>query len=213
MLGDCELMMQVAGGDVQAFEVLVNRHRDRVRDFVYRLCWDWEEAADCAQEAFIRLWRRRAEYVPRTQFTTYLYTIARSCWLDHRRRRDSRPRTIPLDAQIGPAAERLLAEMIQRAEPTVEAVLRRYEVHQIRQALARLPDAQRSVFILSHFEDLRYAQPHGASPFAGNTWLKGGLLPEQKESAAPTTNFIPDRWVLKPSMKSARSIWVIPGNA
>ena len=158
MSHDCELMIQVSGGDVAAFDVLFNRHRERVCNFIYRLCWDWEEAADCTQEAFTRLWLRRADYVPRSQFTTYLYTIARSCWLDHRRRRNSRPRTTPLEAQIGPAAERLLAQMIEQAEPTVQAVLRRYELHRIRQALAFLPESQRIVFILSHLEGLRYAQ-------------------------------------------------------
>ena len=151
-------MVQAASGDLQAFESLVVRHRGRLEAFSYRLCWDWEEASDCAQEVFVRLWLGRATYQPRAKFTTYLYTIARNCWIDRRRRSKRQPHTTPLEEQIGPSARTVLRQIIDHTNSPENVVLRRYEMFQIRRAITQLSEEQRLVFTLAHFEELHYAE-------------------------------------------------------
>lgn len=158
MQSDCDLMVQTSAGDLRAFETLVERHRDRLQGFLYRLCWNWEEASDCAQETFVRLWLARRNYRPQAKFTTYLYTIARRCWLDRTRRRRCRPQTISLEEQIGAGAQSLMRRMIEHAESPENVVLRRYEMFRIRRAIGQLPEDQRLVFTLAHFEDVPYAE-------------------------------------------------------
>jgi len=158
MTSDCDLMVMVRAGDEQAFDVLVERYRARLQAFAYRLCCDREEAADLAQEILVRLWLGRAAYAPQTKFTTYLYTIAYNCCIDCSRRRRARPRTTPLEEQIGPAARLALQRMLSRSDVPDEVLLQRYEMHRIRSAVLRLAQEHRVVFILAHFEDLRYAQ-------------------------------------------------------
>jgi RNA polymerase sigma-70 factor, ECF subfamily len=158
MDSDTDLMLRVQQGDVDAFAVLVARHRQRLQRFMRRLCWNPEEAEDYAQEALARLWIRRAQYHPGTHFTTYLYTIARNCWLDCKRRERVRPRSVPLEAQLGPRARAELERMVAEAEPVTETVLWRYQLHKIRAAIAALPEGQRLVLILGHYEGLPYEQ-------------------------------------------------------
>ncbi len=158
MTSDSDLMAQVSAGDERAFEILVERHRDRLQAFLYRLCWDWEEALDCAQETFVRLWLARCKCDSRKKFTTYLYTIAHRCWIDYMRRRRARPQTTPLEEQIGSAAQRLLRRIVGQAESPERIALLRYEIFRIRQAISQLAEEQRIVFTLGHLEELPYAE-------------------------------------------------------
>ena len=158
MLSDQELMQQTAAGDLQAFAALVERYRERLERFLYRLSGDREEAADCAQEALVKLWLRRREYRPQAQFTTYLYTIARHVWLDRAKRERRRPPVTPLEAQLGPAGRAMLERLVGEAAPVEAEVMRRYQVHRVRRAMQGLSEKHRTVFILSHFEDLSHEQ-------------------------------------------------------
>ena len=63
---DEELMKLAANGDIRAFEELFNRHKQRVLHFFHRMLWNAEEARDCTQETFLKLWRRRTQYAGRT---------------------------------------------------------------------------------------------------------------------------------------------------
>ena len=138
MLSDQELMQQAAEGDLPAFAGLVDRHRERLERFLYRLSGDSEEAADCAQEALVKLWLRRREYRPQAQFTTYLYTIARRVWLDRAKREKRRPPVVPLEAQLGPAGRAMLDRLVREAKPVEAEVLRRYRLYRIRRAVQSL---------------------------------------------------------------------------
>jgi len=158
MASDPELMARAKAGDTDAFAVLVERYRRRLCAFFYRLCQDREEASDAAQETLVRLWLARERYRPTARFTTYLYSIAWHHWLNRVRAMKSRPPVVPLEEQLGPAGCGLLTRMLERAEPAEDAVLRRYRTQRIRGAIAGLPEKRRIVFVLSHFEGLRYAE-------------------------------------------------------
>ncbi len=158
MASDCDLMIRVSAGDMRAFDLLVQRHRARLEAFIYRLCSDREQAADCTQEAFVRLWLAREGYRPRTKFTTYLYTIALNCHIDHTRRQRARPHPVPLEQQLGPGARAVLRQMVSHSETPETVLLRRYETYRIRRAILQLPEAHRLVFVLAHFEELPYAE-------------------------------------------------------
>jgi RNA polymerase sigma-70 factor, ECF subfamily len=158
MNSDADLMAKTVAGDAEAFGLVVNRHRERIKAFLYRLSGDREEAKDCAQEVWLRVWRARATYQPQMKFTTFLYTVARNCWRDGQRRRATQPPITPLEEQLGPAGRRMLQWMVESAETAEETVLRRYETYKIRRAIAELPEGQRTVFILAHLEELPYAE-------------------------------------------------------
>ena len=75
MSDDVKLMLRLKDGDESAFETLVERHRTRVINTVYRFTGQRDIAEDLAQDVFISLYRAAPRYEPRAKFTTYLYRI------------------------------------------------------------------------------------------------------------------------------------------
>ena len=144
------LLKRAAGGDPEAFERLMSPLENRV----WRVCWHYmgerESAEDCGQETMLRVWRSLGGYRGDCAFETWVCRIAANCCLDELRRR-KRDRSVALEplqeAGFDPADPRPGVE---------EAVLAAERKQQLRQAIARLPEEQRSALVLTQLEGLPY---------------------------------------------------------
>jgi RNA polymerase sigma-70 factor, ECF subfamily len=152
---DVRLMERAREGELEAFALLVRRHRDRLATFLYRLCWDHDKAEDGAQEVFLRLWLARRRYQARSKFTTFLYQIAQNYWRDELRRRRVRPPELCSIEAHSPGELPLQAPAV--TEPHYHLFLR-YQQWRVRQAIDRLPERYRLVFVLVHLEGHRLAE-------------------------------------------------------
>lgn len=143
-MDDDALMRQAANGDAQAFGQIVQAYQSRLVRFAARLLGDSEAAQDAAQEAFLRLWRLRHRYEPRGCLQAYLLRTVRSVCLDHAR--TSRPwEAWGEGADMAVPDPAALAQGRGLADAVARAVL-------------SLPEPQRAVFLLSHYEGLSYAE-------------------------------------------------------
>ena len=129
-------MDRVQRRDRDAFAVLVARHLDGIHTFNYRMTRNPEDAADLAQETFLRVWSSAATWRSnRVKFTTWLHRIARNLCIDaHRRRRD----TFAIDDNIvadGATVDAPASTQLRRA---------------LDQALTDLPERQRTALVLCH---------------------------------------------------------------
>lgn len=79
-------MLRVAGGDHDAFASLVERHKDALVAYLYRLCGDHALAEDLSQEAFLRLYTAAGRYQERGRLKAYIYRIATNLLRSHERR-------------------------------------------------------------------------------------------------------------------------------
>lgn len=95
--------------DRRAFEQLMRRHQGMVRAQLRRLLHgDEARADDLAQETFLLAWRKLQQFRGEARFSTWLYRIAYTCFLQARRKRSSAaedgdgdapdPQTSPRDA-------------------------------------------------------------------------------------------------------------------
>lgn len=80
------------GSDGPAFVELVARHQSRVWGICYRLLNNEHDAADAAQEVFVRLFVNRTKFAAESKFTTWLHAIAVRTCLSLRRSRERRQR-------------------------------------------------------------------------------------------------------------------------
>lgn len=155
MKTDPELMADLRDGDEQAFEALVGRHQTSLLNFFFRLVWDRGVAEDLSQEVLLRLYSHSADYEPRAKFTTYLYRIARNCWVDHMRRTKGERKTRSLDAESEEG--HTLADTLAIGVEDPSSMARKSELADaVIEAVDGLPEEQKLVFILSEVQGLKY---------------------------------------------------------
>src|SRR5438552_1427446 len=70
-----ELIRAARGGDLAAFEMLVQRHERRVLRVAYQMVGNLDDAQDVAQEVFIRLWKYLGKMRDEAKFSTWLYRL------------------------------------------------------------------------------------------------------------------------------------------
>jgi RNA polymerase sigma-70 factor (ECF subfamily) len=76
-LTDEELILEFQQNDTeQAFEILVQRYKNPLVNFVYRFLGDYETCLDVVQETFIKVFRYKNSYSTIAKFSTWIYTIA-----------------------------------------------------------------------------------------------------------------------------------------
>lgn len=76
-LTDEELILEFQKNDTeQAFEILVQRYKNPLTNFVFRFLGDYELCADVVQETMIKVFRYKDTYSSVAKFSTWIYTIA-----------------------------------------------------------------------------------------------------------------------------------------
>jgi RNA polymerase sigma-70 factor (ECF subfamily) len=151
---DEELMSLAASSDILAFEELFRRYNRRLFAFFYRLLPDVEEAKDCSQETFLRLWRDRARYAQKGSFSTYMFRIAKNHFVDRYRQKKSRINLQPISPDCSQAGSRKLGLLSDPFNATVENEIESV----ISSAIARLPEMHRFVYVLSEEQRLSYRE-------------------------------------------------------
>lgn len=140
-----ELIGRSRGGDLDAFEALVEAHQDRVYSLCFRVTGSSEDAADASQEAFIRAFQSLARFEGRAAFSTWLYRIATNAAIDVVRKRPADP---PVD----------LPEDCPSPRDTESEYDRREVGRRIQSALARLPLEFRAAVVLRDLQGLAYEE-------------------------------------------------------
>ena len=73
---DALLVRAFNSGEKPAFDKLVLKYKDKVFNICYRFLNDYEEANDCAQETFVKIYRSLKNFRFESSFSTWLYRIA-----------------------------------------------------------------------------------------------------------------------------------------
>ena len=156
---DVQLMLDVKAGDQQSFELLLQRYRTPLVNFLYRMVRVREEAEDLAQEVFIRVYRARQDYVPSAKFTTWLFRIATNLALNSVRDNRYQRMEVSLDAPVTVDAEEGEEKVLDVAEknPNIEQhLIEEARKNMIRHAIDKLPEKQRAAVLLHKYQELDY---------------------------------------------------------
>jgi RNA polymerase sigma-70 factor (ECF subfamily) len=155
--------LQAAGNQADAREryaELVARHQRRAGRIAYHYLRDAAEADEAVQDAFVKAYQHLGSFREELPFDVWFTRILINGCLDRIKARTRRERWIvPMTARAAaPAADATTTErdVTERvAAPGLspeDALLGRERRREIATALARLPERQRSVFVLSHVE-------------------------------------------------------------
>jgi len=162
-----ELLDQIRGGDAEAIERLLARHREPVRRMIgLRLdpaIVQRVDASDVVQEVLIEASKRLQEYIrdPRMPFHLWIRHIARDHIIDaHRRHRQAQKRGVNREQPLAPkgwpdhSSLELAGQLVdQELTPASEAIRRELE-RRLHSSLQELPDDDREIIFMRHFEQL-----------------------------------------------------------
>src|SRR4029078_10701787 len=85
-LEEARLIQQARRGDKAAISELLNRYQKHVYNLAYRLCGNYDDANDIAQEAFLRVFHSLGNFRGEANFSTWLYRIVTNVFLDERKK-------------------------------------------------------------------------------------------------------------------------------
>lgn len=154
---DAELMLRFQAGDESCFEELVERHKQRVFNTVYRFLGGSPDAEDIAQEIFIRIYRARKTYKASARFTTWLYAVCRNTCLKQLRKHP--PATVALSDETGRPDTPVAPPIADTRTPSpLEAALHSEQALVVKKAVDALPESQKMAVILHRYEHLSYRE-------------------------------------------------------
>lgn len=153
---DESLVKSAQKGDMQAFEEMVRRHRDKIYGRAFSMMRNEEEAVDLSQEAWVKAWQRLVQFQGDSSFATWITRIVINLCLDQMRK-NKRTRAESIEALNEESGG------VERQMPVVEVNptegLERGELRaRIDKALAQLSVEHRTVLVLHEFEDLEYKE-------------------------------------------------------
>jgi RNA polymerase sigma-70 factor (ECF subfamily) len=139
-----------------AFEELVARHRDKIYARAYSMMRSEDEALDLSQDAWVKGWRRLAQFQGDSSFVTWMTRIVINLCLDQLRKQ-KRQRTESIEALEEDAGG--VERQMPVVNPNPTEGLERAELRQrIDRALAQLSHEHRTVLVLHEFEELEYKE-------------------------------------------------------
>jgi RNA polymerase sigma-70 factor, ECF subfamily len=152
---DAELMLRVKAGDHASFGVLLEKHRNPVIHFLYRMVQNQAVAEELAQEVFLRVYRSRASYEPTAKFTTWLFRIATHLALNSLRDGKNDRKQESLDDMVDDQPVRQVSDN----RPTIEQVmLYQARLGEVKKAIQTLPEKQRAAVLMHKYEEMEYSQ-------------------------------------------------------
>src|SRR6188474_1788367 len=147
--------MQAEGRHAEAREryaELVARHQRRASRIAFHYLRDGAESDEAVQDAFVKAYSHLQTFREELPFEVWFTRILINGCLDRIKARTRRERWIA-PMPDGPAGERDFAERVAGNDPSPEdQLLARERRERLARALAKLPERQRSVFMLSHYE-------------------------------------------------------------
>jgi RNA polymerase sigma-70 factor, ECF subfamily len=157
---DAAVVRAVQGGDTAAFDPLVIKHKDKLFNLVYWLLGDYQEANDCAQEIFIKVFKGIKTFRFQSSFSTWLYRIAINTCRNRLRSSAFRwkKRTVSLENPDRSKQDNPLYE-IQNGSPSPEKRLEKKErILMIQKALNALPQEQSRMVVLRDIQGMSYRE-------------------------------------------------------
>jgi len=144
---DFSLIKRFIDGDESVFKLLVNRHKEKVRNLIFVTLNSPDMIDDISQEVFISVFKKLDRFRFESQFTTWLYRITINKCRDHLRKVKIRSILSPFSA----SEEELSYSSSNLHDDT--------EIQEIvRKAVAQLPIKLRTPLILKDFEGLSYQE-------------------------------------------------------
>jgi len=83
IISDDDLIRSVQEGRIRYFEVLVDRYKKKIINFIHKMIFDYDEAQSLTQDVFLKVFENLQRYKAQDNFQAFIYTIARNLTFNH----------------------------------------------------------------------------------------------------------------------------------
>ena len=166
-LSDAQLLSQYKKGNEEAFEELLNRHKDRVFTTIYVIVKDQYLAEDLMQEVFIKAIRtiKSGKYNEEGKFLPWILRIAHNLAIDQFRKEKRYPTIVMEDGSN-------IFNSLDFSEESFEDAQIKHDTHSLLKSyIKELPDAQREVLVMRHYMQMSFQEIADATDVSINTAL------------------------------------------
>lgn len=170
-LSDEELILQVQKGNNVGFDILVDRFKVRLFNYLYRMVGDPDEAEEIAQETFVKAFIHADKYKTIAKFSTWLYTIGTNLVRNRMRSKKRAPQIFSLWHRYsdGDSDEKQIDVVDTGRQPDTQ--FNDKELGSIiNDAIGKIPEKYRTSFVLREINQLSYEE------IAAATGLKLGTV-------------------------------------
>jgi len=151
-----EIIRRAQAGDPDALTQLIVSQQHYVYSIAMSVLKNPDDAADLAQEAFVRLFRALPQYNGESRFTTWLYRLVVNLGRDELRRRGRQvPMLVPSADEEDQDELSSVADDDRWSDPALALDSRELR-EDVRRALAQLEEHYRLVLTLYYFDDMKY---------------------------------------------------------
>jgi len=170
-LTDEELMLRVQGGEADCYDLLVERYKNRLFNYLLRLTANRDDAEEFTQEALVKAYIHADKYKTIAKFSTWLYTIATNLVRNRVRSKSRAPHIVSLWSRVfGDSDEEKVID-IPDAQRTPEDAINDNELSDIiSAAIQKIPEKYRTSFVLREVNEMSYEE------IAAVTGLKLGTV-------------------------------------
>jgi RNA polymerase sigma-70 factor (ECF subfamily) len=153
-----QLVRSVLAGDDRAFDQLVLIHKRFVFNLCYRLLGDYDDADDCAQEVFIKVFRSLESFRFESSFKTWLYRVAANTCKNRLRSLEYRLGLKRVRLDMTEDENQKAPEIANHTQSPSTAFKRKEIGRLIQEAIGKLPTDQRLVVVLRDMEGRSYEE-------------------------------------------------------
>ncbi len=142
---DYALLQEIQRGSEAAFNRLVNRYKNRLFNFVFRMVRTREEAEDLVQETFLRVFQHKNNFDPAYSFSTWIFTIALNLARNFLRR----------------GRKVKFLELLELEETSEEPTVQPFQAALspwLEKEIEKLPPRYKAPFLLREVEELSYEE-------------------------------------------------------
>lgn len=150
IFSDDHVVRSVREGNTRNFEILIDRYKKKIINFIYRMIFDYDEAQSLAQDAFLKVYESIPNYESRENFQAFIYTVAKNITLNYIKKQ----KRVQFFSSFLPGKTE---ENVFRTESTQHAVMEKDGQEQMMlAALKELNENQRLALILKVYLDFSY---------------------------------------------------------
>ncbi len=193
-LTDDAVVRSVCDGRIQHFDVLVNRYKNKIVNFIHKMIFDYDEAQSLAQDVFIKVFETIERYQAQDNFQAFVFTIAKNLTLNHIKKQK---RVLFLSGFLSPNAEE---KHFQVPESQLETLEKDQQQEMVTAALKELKENQRLALVLKVYLDFSYNKIAEITGWSvpkietlisrGKTALKNKILLQQQLQEKPNRNVL-----------------------